>query len=152
MDGRRPGGSVTDGTAPGVVGLLADLQLRALEAVAGRWEASALASSAVVAPGDVETTAAALRVLLAALPWTVPDAAPAPDPAPDAPIAVDELERLLVCTGEALDVVGEAARRAALAFAVVGHEIAAETADSLMTVALALHMLVELEGRALRAS
>lgn len=126
-------------------GELGELQRRVLDSVARSVDRAPRTASRPCDPEQAECVADGLRVLLASLPTiTGPRAATA------APAGLLDTGALLGQAGEVLDGVAEAARRAAIAFAVVGDEVAADIADSLMTVALALRMLVEIGRRTLR--
>ena len=127
-------------------GELGELQRRVLESVARASAPDAGAPGRGCDPRQTECVADGLRILLASLP-TVTGSPAGPAVAPT--VGPLDVASLLARVGEALDRVAEAARRAEIAFAVVGHELAADIADSLMTVALTLRMLVEIGRRAL---
>lgn len=108
---------------------LRDLQRRVLGAVARTVDRRSVPTA--WPPDAVATLATGLSDLLGARP-----------PGTTADPAV-----LLVRAAEALEDLAEAARRVGVACAGTGHEGAADTADAVMTVALALRMLVEAARR-----
>jgi hypothetical protein len=141
------------------------MQLRALDAVARRG----IGGPSLLAPWPTtgRPDAAALGGLLAGLAdlraavprgLTVHDG-PVEVPAVGVPGAVPagEVEcrwfarSALAEAADLVAAIGEAARRAAAGLAACGHEPAADVADVLMTVALALRILAELERSAIPA-
>ena len=139
----RTGGTLLP-ALPG--GELGELQRRVLESVARAMDRGAPAPGAGCDLRQAECVAEGLRILLAALPTVTGSRV---GPATATPVGTPDVGALLAQADEALDRLAEAAQRAGIAFAVVGHEVAADIADSLMTVALALRMLVEIGRRAL---
>lgn len=135
---------------------LGELQVRVLGAVATRWTgvpgtvAGALVRTDAQALGDL---AAGLAALLAAVgpsaagPGGLPATVPGPGGVPEA--GAVQARWMLGCAAEALALVAEVARRVSASVCAVGAGAAADYADGVMTVAVALRMLVELERDAL---
>jgi len=140
------------------------MQLRALDAVArrGLGPSSLLPCPLTGAPDEVALRGllAGLAALRAAVPAGLAEDAEALGGtwagAADRPVEVTGRRSVaraaLAQSGDLVAAVGEASRRAAAGLAACGHEPAADVADVLMTVALALRILAELERSAIPAS
>jgi hypothetical protein len=136
------------------------MQFRALDAVARRGLGTPSLLPCPLAGAPDESALRGLLAGLAALRAAVPaglaeDDALAGTGAADRPVEVtgrrSVAREALAQSGDLVAAVGEASRRAAAGLAACGHEPAADVADVLMTVALALRILAEFERSAIPA-